>query len=37
MHPVVLIVFLSLIAAIVAGLFGRVTGNTAANVITTGP
>ena len=36
MHPVLLIVFLPLIAAIVAGLGGRWIGNTAAKVITTG-
>ena len=36
MHPLVLIVFLPLIAAIVAGLFGRWIGNTGAKVITTG-
>jgi len=36
MHPVVFIVFLPLIAAIVAGLFGRWIGNTAAKVLTTG-
>jgi len=36
MHPLVLIVFLPLIAAIVAGLFGRWIGKTAAKVVTTG-
>lgn len=36
MHPLVLIVFLPLIAAIVAGLGGRMIGKTAAKVITTG-
>ena len=36
MHPLVLIVFLPLIAAIIAGLFGRWIGNTAAKVLTTG-
>jgi len=36
MHPVILIVFLPLIAAIVAGLFGRWIGKTASKVITTG-
>jgi NADH-quinone oxidoreductase subunit L len=36
MHPVLFIVFLPLIAAIVAGLFGRWIGKTAAKVITTG-
>ncbi|MEO6114034.1 MAG: NADH-quinone oxidoreductase subunit L, partial [Sphingomicrobium sp.] len=36
MHPVVLIVFLPFIAAIVAGLFGRIIGKTASKVITTG-
>ncbi|MFL6753117.1 MAG: NADH-quinone oxidoreductase subunit L [Sphingomicrobium sp.] len=36
MHPLVLIVFLPLIAAVVAGLFGRWIGNTAAKVVTTG-
>src|SRR3954453_8858616 len=36
MHPVLLIVFLPLIAAIVAGLFGRWIGKTAAKVVTTG-
>ncbi|HVM22235.1 MAG TPA: NADH-quinone oxidoreductase subunit L [Sphingomicrobium sp.] len=36
MHPVLLIVFLPLIAAIVAGLFGRWIGATAAKAITTG-
>jgi NADH-quinone oxidoreductase subunit L len=36
MHPLTLIVFLPLIAAIVAGLGGRVIGNVPAKVITTG-
>jgi len=36
MHPVLLIVFLPLLAAIVAGLFGRWIGKTAAKVVTTG-
>ena len=36
MHPLVLIVFLPLIAAIVAGLGGRVIGRTPAKVVTTG-
>jgi NADH-quinone oxidoreductase subunit L len=36
MHPVIFIVFLPLIAAIVAGLGGRVIGKTASKVITTG-
>jgi NADH-quinone oxidoreductase subunit L len=36
MHPVLFIVFLPLLAAIVAGLFGRWIGKTAAKVITTG-
>ena len=36
MHPVVLIVFLPLLAAIVAGLGGRWIGKTAAKVVTTG-
>ena len=36
MHPLVLIVFLPLIAAIIAGLFGRWIGATAAKVVTTG-
>jgi NADH-quinone oxidoreductase subunit L len=36
MHPLVIIVFLPLIAAIVAGLFGRWIGKTAAKVVTTG-
>src|SRR6476620_11106061 len=36
MHPVLLIVFLPLLAAIVAGLFGRWIGKTAAKVLTTG-
>ena len=36
MNPVLFIVFLPLIAAIVAGLFGRWIGKTAAKVVTTG-
>ncbi|MGN6848215.1 MAG: NADH-quinone oxidoreductase subunit L [Sphingomicrobium sp.] len=36
MHPILLIVFLPLLAAIVAGLFGRWIGKTAAKVMTTG-
>ena len=36
MHPVLFIVFLPLLAAIVAGLFGRWIGRTAAKVVTTG-
>ena len=36
MHPVLFIVFLPLLAAIVAGLFGRWIGKTAAKVVTTG-
>ena len=36
MHPVILIVFLPLIAAIIAGLGGRVIGKTASKVVTTG-
>ena len=36
MHPVFFIVFLPLIAAIIAGLGGRLIGQTAAKVITTG-
>jgi NADH-quinone oxidoreductase subunit L len=36
MHPILFIVFLPLIAAIVAGLFGRWIGKTAAKVVTTG-
>lgn len=36
MHPVVLIVFLPMLAAIIAGLFGRWIGKTAAKVVTTG-
>ena len=36
MHPVMLIVFLPLLAAIVAGLGGRWIGKTAAKVVTTG-
>jgi NADH-quinone oxidoreductase subunit L len=36
MHPVLFIVFLPLLAAIVAGLFGRWIGNTAAKAVTTG-
>ena len=35
MHPLVLIVFLPLLAAIVAGLFGRWIGKTASKVVTT--
>ncbi len=35
MHPLILIVFLPLIAAIVAGLFGRWIGKTPAKVVTT--
>ena len=35
MHPILFIVFLPLLAAIVAGLFGRWIGNTAAKAITT--
>ena len=35
MHPLVLIVFLPLVAAIVAGLFGRMIGKTAAKAVTT--
>jgi NADH-quinone oxidoreductase subunit L len=36
MHPVIFIVFLPLLAAIVAGLFGRWIGKTAAKALTTG-
>ena len=36
MHPVLFIVFLPLLAAIVAGLFGRWIGKTPAKVVTTG-
>ena len=36
MHPVLFIVFLPLLAAIIAGLFGRWIGKTAAKVVTTG-
>jgi NADH-quinone oxidoreductase subunit L len=36
MHPLTFIVFLPLVAAIVAGLFGRWIGKTAAKVVTTG-
>ncbi|HSQ99150.1 MAG TPA: NADH-quinone oxidoreductase subunit L [Sphingomicrobium sp.] len=36
MHPLLLIVFLPLAAAIIAGLFGRWIGKTAAKVVTTG-
>ncbi len=36
MHPVVLIVFLPLIAALIAGLGGRWIGKTAAKAVTTG-
>ena len=36
MHPILLIVFLPLLAAIVAGLGNRALGNTAAKLITTG-
>src|SRR5215218_2240745 len=36
MHPLILIVFLPLIASIVAGLFGRWIGRTAAKAVTTG-
>jgi NADH-quinone oxidoreductase subunit L len=36
MHPLILIVFLPLVAAIVAGLFGRWIGKTAAKGVTTG-
>ena len=36
MHPVLFTVFLPLLAAIVAGLFGRWIGKTAAKVVTTG-
>jgi len=36
MHPVILIVFLPLLTAIIAGLGGRVIGKTASKVLTTG-
>jgi NADH-quinone oxidoreductase subunit L len=36
MHPILFIVFLPLLAAMVAGLFGRWIGKTAAKVVTTG-
>jgi len=36
MHPLLFIVFLPLIASIIAGLFGRWVGKTAAKVVTTG-
>ena len=36
MHPIIFIVFLPLLAAIVAGLGGRVIGKTASKVVTTG-
>jgi len=36
MHPVLLIVFLPLLAAIIAGLGGRIIGKTASKVVTTG-
>jgi NADH-quinone oxidoreductase subunit L len=36
MHPILLIVFLPLVAAIIAGLGGRIIGNTAAKLVTTG-
>ena len=36
MHPVLFIVFLPLLAAIIAGLFGRWIGKTPAKVVTTG-
>ncbi|MGH6658733.1 MAG: NADH-quinone oxidoreductase subunit L, partial [Sphingomicrobium sp.] len=36
MHPVLLIVFLPLVAAIIAGLGGHWIGKTAAKVVTTG-
>ena len=36
MHPVIFIVFLPLLAAIVAGLFGRWIGKTASKAVTTG-
>src|SRR6476646_157322 len=36
MHPIIFIVFLPLLAAIVAGLFGRWIGKTASKVVTTG-
>ena len=36
MHPVIFIVFLPLLAAVIAGLGGRVIGKTASKVVTTG-
>ncbi len=36
MNPIILIVFLPLLAAIIAGLAGRMLGNTAAKLLTTG-
>jgi NADH-quinone oxidoreductase subunit L len=36
MHPILFIVFLPLVAAIVAGLGGRWIGKTAAKTVTTG-
>ena len=36
MHPIIIIVFAPLVAAIVAGLFGRAIGKTAAKAVTTG-
>jgi len=36
MHPILFIVFLPLLAAMIAGLFGRWIGKTAAKVVTTG-
>ena len=36
MHSVIFIVFLPLLAAIIAGLGGRVNGQTASKVVTTG-
>jgi NADH-quinone oxidoreductase subunit L len=36
MHPLVLIVFLPIVAAIIAGLGGRWIGKTPAKVVTTG-
>ena len=36
MHPVILIVFLPLLAALLAGLGGRIIGKTASKVVTTG-
>ena len=36
MHPVIFIVFLPFVAAIIAGLFGRWIGKTAAKAVTTG-